>query len=768
MVRDIRNGLFVLLIIVPWIGCVDWSTLTEAKLAQLSPSEFLNITSAELGSIPAKALRGLNETQLQNIPPTAASGFTSDQISHIRAGICGAFIDDQIANITPDAFNGFQGPCADSWPEDVFKAISEDQVRNFSNDACRVLHPSKLGFLRPDAFSGFTSGCVSEFEFCYGLNNTFFSLLPPEAITGLSYLCFQSVPNNVFSLASADQIAALPLGVCFKLYAQYVPYIPLDAVSGFTPECIAEMVVQDSCGAMNGTWLVHLSPDSVTALSSHCIALVPPGPLLDLLDGYFFKALNPLACSGWSAAQSMYFSESAASGITAECVGNFTAQGPNGTCRGLSDRFIKGLSSTSFNGFTMECVQSIAPASVKGFTEEQLQGINSIICSALSLDQVTMIPATAAPGMQGQCLEQLSGNACTGLQPEFVAKMPPATFSGFTAECVQQVRSLSFSLISASQIANISVAAFSVLSNAQIDMISNAAIQGATLEQLRNVSDSGFDGFTMAHLVIIIRKYGNELVSAWTVEQTGTAKVYEISHFKDLVYKHNFAKVTWWNEVSSNVSRATWIELALLNEDSQPRIEADTIKALAPSAIAGLRTDHILLIASMYFQAFTPSHGAWFTEDQVNVFTAAQLRNLDAKAFGAINFMVISSLRPDLISSLSVEQIQAFPVLNIEYLTCEQITNFTQDQTALFNLDQKTAFDNTKIQCKSGDLLIPMADNEPYSEATMIVLLVMAGVLVISFVTAIIVWGVKRRHAATQGAHDDISVEEERKPLVDY
>lgn len=54
MVRDMRNVLFVLLIIVPWIGCVDWSTLTEAQLAQLSPSEFLNITAAELGSIPAK------------------------------------------------------------------------------------------------------------------------------------------------------------------------------------------------------------------------------------------------------------------------------------------------------------------------------------------------------------------------------------------------------------------------------------------------------------------------------------------------------------------------------------------------------------------------------------------------------------------------------------------------------------------------------------------------------------------------------------------
>lgn len=440
---------------------------------------------------------------------------------------------------------------------EVSSALLRQYVINNSHS---VLHPSKLGFLRPDAFSGFTSGCVSEFEFCYGLNNTFFSLLPPEAITGLSYLCFQSVPNNVFSLASADQIAALPLGVCFKLYAQYVPYIPLDAVSGFTPECIAEMVVQDSCGAMNGTWLVHLSPDSVTALSSHCIALVPPGPLLDLLDGYFFKALNPLACSGWSAAQSMYFSESAASGITAECVGNFTAQGPNGTCRGLSDRFIKGLSSTSFNGFTMECVQSIAPSSVKGFTEEQLQGINSIICSALSLDQVTMIPATAAPGMQGQCLEQLSGNACTGLQPEFVAKMPPATFSGFTADCVQQMRSLSFSLISASQIANISVAAFSVLSNAQIDMISNAAIQGATLEQLRNVSDSGFDGFTMAHLVIIIRKYGNELVSAWTVEQTGTAKVYEISR----EYRISFPNIVIMGLTSKSQTSKTWCTNTIL------------------------------------------------------------------------------------------------------------------------------------------------------------------------------------------------------------
>lgn len=205
-----------------------------------------------------------------------------------------------------------------------------------------------------------------------------------------------------------------------------------------------------------------------------------------------------------------------------------------------------------------------------------------------------------------------------------------------------------------------------------------------------------------------------------------------------MVYKHNFAKVTYWNEVSKNVSTATWMDFALLNDASKPRIEADTIRALAPSAVAGLRTDHILLIASVNFRAFTPLHGAWFTDDQVTVFTAAQLRNLDAKTFGAIDFMVISSLRPELISSLSPEQIEALPVLNIEYMTCAQITNFTQDQTALFNLEQKTAYDNTvspiytgiiiskygkltssqKIQCKNGDLLIPMADNDPYSEAT--------------------------------------------------
>lgn len=504
---------------------------------------------------------GLNASQLQNIPPSATSGFTKDQLAMaVWRETCRAFTGDQIANITSIAFSGFQGQCADSWSEEVFKSISKDQVSNFSGTVCQrkssisrhinlttslsELDLVKFGLLRPDAFGGFTSNCVADFVRCVDLNATFFGLLPPSAITGLTSICFEVTPNDIFRHASAEQIAALPLDVCSDIYAHYLPYIALDAVSGFTPACVAKMQMYDACGAMNGTWLAHLSLDSVTALTAHCIALVPAARDLNRLARDFFHALDPAACAGWSAAQSKFFSENAANGVTAECVGNFTSRGSNSACSGLTARFIHGLSATSFNGFTADCVQSIAAVAFIGVTREQLQSMDSTLCSVLSIDQIAATPVTAAPGMQTECLAQLSGNTCTGLQPDFVAKMPAETFNGFTVDCVQQLRSLAFSLISAAQVANLTVDAFNALANTQIDVITNTAIQGATLEQLSNVSESGFDGFTMAHFVIVIRKYGNALVSAWTIDQTSTAKVYEISrkytnHFPNVVIIFN-------------------------------------------------------------------------------------------------------------------------------------------------------------------------------------------------------------------------------------
>ncbi len=209
--------------------------------------------------------------------------------------------------------------------------------------------------------------------------------------------------------------------------------------------------------------------------------------------------------------------------------------------------------------------------------------------------------------------------------------------------------------------------------------------------------------------------------------------------FKDLVNKHTFAKLVSWDDFSGNVSRATWVMIALLKDDPKRRLDFEVIQALAPSAIAGLRADHINLIAGKDFEAFTPLQGPWFTDDQVSVFTAAQLRNMAAKTFGALNFMVISSLPAELISALSIEKVQELPALNIEYMTCDQLKSFNRDQTSYFNLEQQVAYDTTvslkylllsltydhsqSKQCKNGDLLIPMAENEPYSEATSTLLL---------------------------------------------
>ncbi len=183
----------------------------------------------------------------------------------------------------------------------------------------------RIWWLKTDAISGFTAECVKSLQYCDGFNSTLFSLLSPDAISGLDKICFAQAPHDIFSLASAAQMSNLSPTICAALDSTYITHINYNAVSGLTPQCVVNLTA-NACQAMNGTWLSHMALDSVTALTAQCIASVLPSSDLQLLNGDFFHALNPLSCSSWSAAQSMYFTAKAASGITPQCLGNFTTQ----------------------------------------------------------------------------------------------------------------------------------------------------------------------------------------------------------------------------------------------------------------------------------------------------------------------------------------------------------------------------------------------------------------------------------------------------------
>jgi len=153
--------------------------------------------------------------------------------------------------------------------------------------------------------------------------------------------------------------------------------------------------------------------------------------------------------------------------------------------------------------------------------------------------------------------------------------------------------------------------------------------------------------------------------------------------------------------VANDLSKATWLKIALLNTGNQlhlladkPVFNAETIKYLPPSAYVGLRRDHVPLIAAADFALFNRSQTVYFANDTVSAFTGEQLAEIEPTAFSLISPFAMSGLNPQAISSITEQQVLELRTSQISALNCMQLQGFSMDQLSKFNNQQKVAYDN--------------------------------------------------------------------------
>jgi hypothetical protein len=422
--------------------------------------------------------------------------------------------------------------------------------------------------------------------------------------------------------------------------------------------------------------------------------------------------INSSACGSFRFSTVMEFNETSGSGMTAECLSRFSDTNVIGGCAGLMGPFVASIDLPAFRSLTAGCISKAPDGAFSKITLDQFAAITPASCKGFTSNQAKNFPPTSALAIKSDCLAEFSATSdglggCSGLQWQFVGQMTPTAFKGFSKDCVYVGGDDMFFGINGTQLSYIPAVAFQGLKRLQVTGLS--AWEGASVSQLSNLTNDGFTGFEPSSLKIVINMYKLELVNIFTVEQTDDYPQQFAVEFKSFI-PAQVAYMTEWDTVSQDLSKVTWLKIALLKKGDQqsqavqgPVFNAETLKMLPFSAYEGLRADHVPLIAAADFKVLNESHTSYFTNDIVSALSVDQLREISPKAFSAISWVGMTGFNPQLISVITDEQIRAMTQFQIGALNCTQLQGFSTFQLVQFNAEQQKSFDsNVRIDFHFG------------------------------------------------------------------
>jgi hypothetical protein len=116
------------------------------------------------------------------------------------------------------------------------------------------------------------------------------------------------------------------------------------------------------------------------------------------------------------------------------------------------------------------------------------------------------------------------------------------------------------------------------------------------------------------------------------------------------------------------------------------------ISQLSPSAVAGLRVDHINLISDAHFVQFTPIQAQFFVNDTTAAFSAVQLMGMQDVTFGNMSDLGTRGLNPGAFPGITPEHIARLRTDQLRIMSCPQLRAFSEEQRALFRSQQEVMF----------------------------------------------------------------------------
>eukprot|EP01119_Soliformovum_irregulare_P000729 TRINITY_DN1053_c0_g1_i1.p1 TRINITY_DN1053_c0_g1~~TRINITY_DN1053_c0_g1_i1.p1 ORF type:complete len:1221 (-),score=284.31 TRINITY_DN1053_c0_g1_i1:254-3850(-) len=693
------------------VSCaVDWSTLTAAQLRSLSTSEFQTITAAELNSIPVAACSGFQYTQISAIPPDAFPGWTREQIEQLGQAVCTQFQAGSLSQMTANAISGIQPGCIQQLPGDALSNLNSSQIAAISTAAVAVISNLQIQSVTTGA-AGFTAGQIAVLQStygtaCAGIPAGMMGALTPDAFSGFTPECIGRIASESFNFVVANQTARL--GTACSGFTPYnIGGIPTSAAAGLSVSCVSSFTTGSSgaCTGISTTIMAGLTPASYAGFTAGCISKIPT-EAFSLSTASQFSYLN-VACSGFDRYTIVAILADAASGITKECVSNFTNGIYSSACAGMTNVIMANLPAASYAGFPAECIQQIASDSFSASTQAQFSKLNPAACSGFTRTNMNGISSDAASGITKECVANFSyglyASGCNSITSATMANLPDASYAGFQAGCIQQIESTSFVASTRAQFSNLTPAACSGFTRTNINGISSDAASGITKECVANFSyglyASGCNSITSATMA-------NLPDASYAGFQAGCIQQIESTSFVAST-RAQFSNLTPAacsgftrtniNGISSDAASGITKECVAnfsygLYASGCNSITSATMANLPDASYAGFQAGCIQQIASASFsdmqksqaENLTPNGCSGFTRDNMAGISQAGAQGLTAGCVANFSYGLYASG----CNSISSEIIAGIPAASYAGFTAGCLMQISADALSALNPDQ--------------------------------------------------------------------------------
>jgi len=171
--------------------------------------------------------------------------------------------------------------------------VTAEQIGFLNPSNCFELQPAATNGMSPAAIAGFTGNCTEEWsgsgnEFgqtlCTYLDGPKFAMLTPDAVSGLTSPCADSLSPAAFSQASSQQLAVLRPMFCMGLGASVLHRASPSALAGMGSACLQNLQ-ESACAGFTPDGLSAIQPDNFVGEYAQCR---PPTTLFMSIGGEGF------------------------------------------------------------------------------------------------------------------------------------------------------------------------------------------------------------------------------------------------------------------------------------------------------------------------------------------------------------------------------------------------------------------------------------------------------------------------------------------------
>ncbi len=229
------------------------------------------------------------------------------------------------------------------------------------------------------------------------------------------------MPYLSFSSVSDAQFSRLNPSACAGFTAAQVSVLRIH----MTAACLSNLTTtgdHSGCSGLVYSLVSQMDPQAFRGFTSDCINATHTDTLM-YVNATQLAALEPTACAGFRSGHICSLPNSAAPGLTKQCLAHFSTANWGGACAGLQSEFVQDVPATTFQGFTAACISSLYSFVFTNITVEQIQNIPAPSFAGFGPSIINWMPQSTVMAISVEQLSYLTQMGFVSLFPEVLGDL---------------------------------------------------------------------------------------------------------------------------------------------------------------------------------------------------------------------------------------------------------------------------------------------------------------------------------------------------------